>query len=111
MTDALAVEQAESDLVDIFEKEVDIILDALGHPEALVTDESEVGDFLIMIFIEPKTADDFKEMNKISEYNKLSLDHLQSTFNSVCEVKATSLIGELAQQLYFHNASKIGTLH
>lgn len=111
MTDELMVEQADSDLVDIFEQEVDIILDALGHPEALVTDESEVGDFLIMIFMEPKTADDFKEMKKISEYNKLSLDHLQSTLNSVCEVKATSLIGEIAQQLHFYNVSKIRTLH
>jgi hypothetical protein len=78
MTNKVEVQKADSDLVDIFEKETAIILEALGHPEAMVTDESEVGDFLILLFVEPKTADDFQEMQKIAEYNKLSLDHLQS---------------------------------
>lgn len=111
MTNKVDVQKADSDLVDIFEKETAIILEALGHPEAMVTDESEVGDFLIMIFIEPKTADEFQDMQKISEYNKLTLDHLQSIFYPICDVTRTSLIGELAQKLSFHNTSKVKTLH
>lgn len=111
MTNKVDVQKADSDLVDIFEKETAIILEALGHPEAMVTDESEVGDFLILIFIEPTTADQFQEMQKISEYNKLTLDHLQSIVGPICEVTRTSLIGELAQKLSFYNASKVKTLH
>lgn len=111
MTNKVEFQKADSDLVDIFEKETSIILEALGHPEAMVTDESEVGDFLIFIFIEPKTADDFKDMKRISEYNKLTLDHLQSIFDPICEVTRISFIGELAQKLSFHNASKVKTLH
>jgi hypothetical protein len=111
MTNKVDVQKADSDLVDIFEKETAIILEALGHPEAMVTDLSEVGDFLILLFIEPKTADEFQDMQKIAEYNKLSLDHLQSIFTPICEVSRTSLIGELAQKLSFYNASKVKTLH
>lgn len=37
---------AEQDRVGVREKSVAILLKALGHPEALVTDESTVSDFL-----------------------------------------------------------------
>jgi hypothetical protein len=40
---------AEQDHIDTFSKEVDRVLSAIGHPEALVTDESQVGDFTIHI--------------------------------------------------------------
>jgi hypothetical protein len=36
---------ATTDRVTRFEPEIDRILDALGYPEALVTDESTLGDF------------------------------------------------------------------
>ena len=65
MTNKVDVQKADSDLVDIFEKETAIILKALGHPEAMVTDETEVGDFLILLFIEPKTADDFQDRKSV----------------------------------------------
>jgi len=111
MNNKVDVEQADSDLVDIFEKETLLILEALGHPEACVTDASEVGDFLLMIFVEPKTADEFTEMQRVIEYNNLTLEHLQSIFHPICHVTRTSLIGELAQKLSFYNASKVKTLH
>lgn len=111
MNNKVDVQEADSNLVDIFEKETLVILEALGHPEALVTDQSEVGDFLIMIFIEPKTADEFADMQRVTEFNNLTLEHLQSIFNPICPVTRTSLIGELAQKLSFYNASKIKTLH
>ena len=40
------VELAQSVLVDMYEEEVERLLDALGHPEALVTDLSAISDFL-----------------------------------------------------------------
>lgn len=40
------IELARHDIVDDLGKEIDIILKALGHSEALVTDESWVSDFL-----------------------------------------------------------------
>ncbi len=36
---------ADQDMVDVYETEVNRILAALGHPEALVTDLSQVFDF------------------------------------------------------------------
>jgi hypothetical protein len=38
---------ASQDGCDVFEKEINQILHALGHADALVTDESQVGDFCI----------------------------------------------------------------
>lgn len=46
MTDEIRIEIADQDKVDFFEKQIDIVLKALGHPEALVTDESMVTDFM-----------------------------------------------------------------
>lgn len=40
------INPADSDIVDIFAKEVSIILNTLGHPEAFVTDDSTIADFL-----------------------------------------------------------------
>lgn len=101
----------ENELVDIFENEVSIILNALGHPEAMTTDMSEVGDFLILIYIEPKDEESIKEQKEIDYMNKLTLEHLQSIFHSICEVDRCSKIGELAQKLYFDNNSKTRTIH
>lgn len=40
---------ADQDAIDTFPKEVDQLMSAIGHPEALVTDESQVYDFLIYL--------------------------------------------------------------
>ena len=39
------IELASTVLVDTLESYVELVLDALGHPEALVTDLSTIGDF------------------------------------------------------------------
>lgn len=39
------IELASSVLVDTLEEYVELVLNALGHPEALVTDLSTIGDF------------------------------------------------------------------
>jgi hypothetical protein len=39
------IELASTVLVDTFESYVEVVLSALGHPEALVTDLSTIGDF------------------------------------------------------------------
>lgn len=101
----------ESELVDIFGREVSIILDALGHPEAIVTDLSEVGDFLILIYIEPKDEESIKEQKDIDNLNAMTIDNLQSMFHSVAQIDRCSKIGELAQKLYFYNNSKTRTIH
>lgn len=38
-------ELASSVLVDMLESHVEVVLNALGHPETLVTDLSTIGDF------------------------------------------------------------------
>jgi hypothetical protein len=40
------IEFCQTVRVDILEKEIEMSLAALGHPEALVTDESKFGDFI-----------------------------------------------------------------
>jgi hypothetical protein len=111
MTNNVEVQAADSDLVEIFEQEVAIILEALGHPEAFVTDESQIGDFLILVFVEPKTEEQLMDMEKINTLNNLTLAHVQSIFSPICEVSRSTHIGELAQKLSFYNASKVRTLH
>lgn len=37
------------DQVEAFEAQVDQVLDLIGHPEALVTDESQVSDFFCVM--------------------------------------------------------------
>lgn len=41
------IELASTVLVDALESYVELVLNALGHPEALVTDLSTVGDFAL----------------------------------------------------------------
>lgn len=43
------IKSADDDVVDQFHNEVNIILNTLGHPDALVTDESTLYDFLPML--------------------------------------------------------------
>lgn len=50
---SMKVEAASQDWVRALEPEVAKVLDALGHPEAFVTDESTVADFAERIFVGP----------------------------------------------------------
>jgi hypothetical protein len=47
---------ADQDAVDQFPHGVQRVLGVLGHPEALVTDESQVGDFLMHYPSDPECA-------------------------------------------------------
>lgn len=65
-------ELASQDNVDKFEKEVSVVLKALGYTEYLVTDESAVSDFLPFSAHREKCFNKFKKkMNSIGvEVNK-----------------------------------------
>ena len=54
------IELAPQDEVELLEPYVDKILEALGHPEALVTDESDIGDFLCFC-VEEEATKELKE--------------------------------------------------
>lgn len=62
------IKLASTKQTDKYEKEIDIVLRALGHTEALVTDESSIGDFLD-IFGDKKSWD--AKLKKVSK--KLNL--------------------------------------
>lgn len=57
----------DSDNVDLYQGEVDAILLVLGHPEAIVTDESALGDF-IPYYLD-KESQDF-ELEAMAAYLK-----------------------------------------
>lgn len=53
----MTIQLAEHDEIDAFEKQVDQILSVLGHPEALVTDLSDIGDFMSFGRAKPETME------------------------------------------------------
>lgn len=53
----------KQDMVDDYELEIDRILNELGHPEALVTDESRLSDF----YIGRETDEEKEVLEKLSE--------------------------------------------
>lgn len=58
--------------VENYEKELDVILEVLGHPEALITDESSVGDFTsVGFFRQPLTKRIAKRKQLEVRYSKL----------------------------------------
>lgn len=46
--DRVVIDLAPTDRVDQLAPEIEKVLEALGHPEALVTDQSAIGDFGVM---------------------------------------------------------------
>jgi len=67
------IELASTDNTDQYEREIGVILKLLGHPEALVTDESSVWDFLAHFGGEKENEKFNKKMlNKIS--GRLGID-------------------------------------
>ncbi len=73
------LEFAEQTYTSIFANEIDQVLDALGHREALVTDESRMYDF---------EEDDFEQL-LVKVRNELDV-----------EVAADDLIYEVARRIY-----------
>lgn len=65
----MTIEFAPQDMVDIYEHEVDEVLRLLGHTEAFVTDESDVGDFICMGASNGEIA---IEINKLQEAADMS---------------------------------------
>jgi hypothetical protein len=58
------IELAENDKIELLRKYVDKVLEALGHPEALVTNESQVWNF----------TSDKNELKRLSKKLKFSVD-------------------------------------
>jgi hypothetical protein len=58
------IELAENDKIELLRKYIDKVLEALGHPEALVTNESQVWNF----------TSDKNELKRLSKKLKFSAD-------------------------------------
>jgi len=58
------IELAENDKIELLRKYVDEVLEALDHPEALVTNESQVWNF----------TSDKNELKRLSKKLKFSVD-------------------------------------
>ena len=82
------IELAPTDCIDKYQKEINIILKLLGHPEALVTDESSVWDFLYH-FGGTKQEND--------KYNKKMLDKISGRLGF--EVKDCDLFVDVAKKI------------
>ena len=71
---------AESDRIDSFEKELETVLNVLGHPQALVTDLSDVGDFVYM----ETPEEDEAELKRIGEILGFKVE-LRTLLVDICE--------------------------
>ncbi len=71
---------ASSDKIDLYLEEADCVLRFLNHPEAMVTDLSTVGDFVMNYDDE----EDVKQLEKLSK--KLGFEvKLNTTLVDICE--------------------------
>ena len=92
----------KKDMVDEFECEVDDILNALGHPEALVTDESEIRDFLIAdMFLKDMSHED---RNDIFKKEREMMEYVEKLVGR--EVEPNDNIAELARLAYMKKQEK-----
>lgn len=106
---------APSDTVDAFPDEMARLLSAMGHPEALVTDESQISDFLVSICvpspeqvakleqalgrkIRPAPALSPEDDNQINEENDSILQALAELMGR--PVSSHERLAELARQLH-----------
>ena len=81
---------AEQDKIEQYSREVDAILDLIGHPEAFVTDLSTVFDFMPAYDDNGDIADEYK--------NVMILARLTSTVGR--EVLGSDYIWQLAKELH-----------
>lgn len=79
------IELASQDLCDEYSQEIDELLLCLGHPEALVTDLSSLGDFLSVY----GTSEDARGV----------LDLLERTFGKPQVLKLTDRLVDLAKAI------------
>ena len=81
----LKFELAPQDKIEKYQKEVTVIVKALGHPEALVTDESRISDF--MSVFDSRGTDISKRGGKllIKLAKKLKLKAIRHTDN-ICDI-------------------------
>jgi len=70
----MQINLATSEKVGQLHYYVDLVLDALGHPEALVTDESRLSDFLIGYLFSCKSEDDSR-LKDLQEYLAIEINH------------------------------------
>ena len=81
------IELASQDEVSQLEPYIDKVLEALGHPEALVTDESYVSDFLCIV--DEKETD--LELKKACKKLNLSFKKADSIVDVARRVKENVL--------------------
>ena len=81
------IEMASTDDVSKYQKEIRIILKMLGHPEALVSDESSVWDFL----------SHFGDEKENKEFNKNTLERISCRL--ALDVKARDLLVDIAKRI------------
>lgn len=84
---------AEQDIIDTFPKEVNQLLTELGHPEALVTDESQIRDFLPCIFSGMDKEDKLSALDE----EKNILKKIETLIQR--PVQTNEFIGNLAREL------------
>lgn len=58
------VQLADQEMVSKYEDQMHVVLGVLGHTEALVTDQSDVGDFIV-------EEDPVAELNKLTELSDI----------------------------------------
>ena len=81
------IEMASTDDVSKYQKEIRVILKILGHPEALVSDESSIWDFLSHF--------GSKEENK--EYNQEMLEKISCRL--ALDIKPDDLLIDIAKRI------------
>jgi len=81
------IELAPIDNINQYEKEIGVILNLLGHPEALVTDESSIWEFL-------SNFDDKKSNRK---YNNKILNKISRRLG--IDVKSGDLLIDIAKKI------------
>lgn len=95
---------ASQDMVDEFESETNEILIAIGHPEAFVTDESQVSDFLFP-FLDKMSLE---ERNEILREERKIMQKIEELLKR--PVGPRELLGDLAKERYMikkENKSKM----
>lgn len=81
------IEMASTDNVTKYQREITVILKILGHPEALVSDESSVWDFL----------SHFGDKEENKKYNQKLLDKISCRL--AIDVKSGDLLINIAKRI------------
>jgi hypothetical protein len=82
------IELAEQDKIDKLQPYIDKVLNALGHPEALATDESMVCDFLD-IFDKDERVKQVKKAHKKIKVNIFPGDYIWEVAKRIKNAKSS----------------------